>query len=457
MQSRGLLRWYMLLLSILSANSIIYARVSQITSSSAHVAQQVASSSECTFMVFIAGRNNLAGFAPRNIKQMAATGSNEHVNILVHFDGRLPGGVRTTRRYLILHNQIIHLNAQDPLTQAMDSGDPETVISFVDWSVKHFPAKQYVLLFWNHGFGIIDPQNGRLINTNELFTLNPVTNKLQLDRSIDLLDLIESPVAPRGVCWDDSTGNYLTNQKLEYALATITQRLGKKLDMVVFDACLMAMMEVASIVKQYSDYMVASQEVVLGPGYNYDELLKPFAKSSMSMEEFARHIVQSFFKTYDRVTEDYTQSAINMRLLDAVEKNIHEVAAILLDGLSKQTQFSVKQMIRSAAENSVHFDVDGYIDLHHFYRNLLAYIEHMHLQDAQAEFRFKMALQGMVQEGITLLEKAIISSVAGPNLAQARGLSIYLPKQRIHPSYKRTEFCQKNNWGNLLTQMLAHG
>ncbi len=42
---------------------------------------------------------------------------------------------------------------------------------------------------------------------------NPTTNKFELDRSIEYLDLFDYPdIDQRGICFDNSTGNYITNQ-----------------------------------------------------------------------------------------------------------------------------------------------------------------------------------------------------------------------------------------------------
>ena len=81
-----------------------------------------------------------------------------------------------------------------------------------------------MLVFWNHGTGIIDPATGKIINSVDLFTFNNATHKLDLDRSIGFLDFITIlEKEQRGICWDDSTGHYLTNQKLEEALSYITK------------------------------------------------------------------------------------------------------------------------------------------------------------------------------------------------------------------------------------------
>jgi hypothetical protein len=408
--------------------------------------------------VFMAGINNLAGFAPRNIKQMAAIGSNQNLHIAVHLDIRLNGNKKVSRRYYIEPNKINHVNAQDPATQQMDSGNPETAISFFNWCVDNCPAKHYVFIFWNHGYGIIDPQNGYAVDTSKLFHLNPAIRKLELDRRVDFLDLIEKPdVDPKGICWDDITGNYLTNQKLEYALEKMTQKIGRKLDIVVFDACLMSMIEIANILKKHAHYMVSSQEVVLGPGYNYKELLAPFAQpTAPDMQSFAKHIVTSYKKTYSNITNDYTQSAIDLDELNNLEKNIDLVSSLLLECLSLQYQQQVKSVITMCKNPSycTHFDLSSYIDLQHFYKNLLNNLSRMVLKDDSRRVSLISELRTALQAGLEIIQKTVIENVAGPNLAQASGLAIYFPDRKIHTSYKKTSFSKDNAWGTLLTRYI---
>src|SRR5438874_1339978 len=147
---------------------------------------------QCTFMPFMAADNNLSGFAARNLRQMSETGSSDSFNIVAQLDIRITGNKKITRRYYIEKNQILHVNANDPHSQQMDSGDPKTLVSFCKWAIEHYPADNYVLILWNHGTGILDPVKGRLFNPAELFVFNPSNNKLELDRTIGFLDFVNS-------------------------------------------------------------------------------------------------------------------------------------------------------------------------------------------------------------------------------------------------------------------------
>ena len=414
-----------------------------------------------TFIVYMAADNDLRSFAARNIKQMASIGSNEHINILVHLDIRVSGNKKITRRYFIEKNRILHVNSHDQATQCMNSGDPNTLISCCKWGIKDYPAKEYALIFWNHGTGIIDPPHGRIINPAELFSFNPSTNRLELDRSIGFLDLINClEPEQRGICWDDSIGNYLTNQKLESALATITKDYlkGNKLSIIGFDACLMSMIEIGNIVKNYAHIMVSSQEVELGMGWNYSAILYPFAKNSLDMNTFAQNIVDMYAKTYNSITNDYTLSAINLNSIESLEQNVDRVAQLLIEALNKQKNRTVKNALKASRNKLLctHFDEPTYVDLHHLYSNLLNNLGYFRFDDAKAGATITAALERKLSQGKELIDNIVIANTTGRNLKNAHGISIYFPERGMYTSYKDISFVEQNAWGAFLYKYLMN-
>ncbi len=409
-----------------------------------------------TIIVYMAADNDLRNFAVRNIKQMELIGSNNNCNILVHLDIRIAGNKKITRRYYIEKNRILHVNANDTSTQQMDSGDPQTLVSCCKWGIGSYPARNYALIFWNHGTGAVDPERGRVLNPAELFAFNPLTNKFDLDRSVAFLDLIEPDL--RGICWDDTTGNYLTNQKLNTALHFICTHFlqGEKFSIIGFDACLMSMIEVADIIKYYADIMISSQEVELGAGWDYTQLLAPLEQHRLGQEEFAQHIVATYGKTYAALTNDYTLSALFMKEIDLLESNINNVAQLLLDCLKVQKNDSVKNAIRASRSKlaCTHFDEPSYIDLHHLYFNLQKNIGAMSLITPEKNNSLLQKLKDELVYGQELIFSIVFANTTGKNLASAQGISIYCPERRIHPSYRNLPFAKQNVWVSLITQYL---
>lgn len=410
-----------------------------------------------TFMVYMAADNDLRAFAANNIKQMCSIGSNQHINILIHLDIRLNGNQKITRRYFIEKNKIVPMDEQ-ATAHHMDSGDPKTLITFCDWAIKNYPAQHYALILWNHGTGIIDPKYYKVINPTDLFMFNPSTHRHEIDRSIGFLDLLAyKRWLDRGICMDSSTGNYLNNQNLESAFGEICSRIlkNKKFDLIGFDACLMSMIEVAEIFEKYADVMVGSQEVELGTGWNYTRVLEPFATKQIDKVVFADHIVNSYTHSYRQITNDYTQSAINLAQTHQIRKNIDAIGRILVECLQNQQNNSVRVTIKSCRNKKIctSFDEPSYTDLHNFYHNLRENLPKMKVNTPKMNLLNE--LNRLLSEGMKLITSTVFSNSAGKNLARAKGLSIYFPENRIHQSYFQTTFAKTNHWAKFLSAYLG--
>lgn len=410
-----------------------------------------------TIIFYMAADNDLQKYAIRNIRQMATIGSTDTVNIVAHLDIK-SGKKKICSRFYVEKNKILEFN---PGAETMDSGDSQTLISCATWAIQRFPASKYMLIFWDHGTGIVDPTGSRIARATDLFSFNPITHKFDLDRSVDFLELVSAinSTDSRGVCWDDSTGHYLTNQKLIHALSTIKSGVmeGKKFNIIGFDTCLMSMLEVADMMKDYGDLMVSSQEVELGTGWNYQSMLFPFVKGTLQPRELARHIVSVYESTYGPHTNDYTLSALDLTYINDVIQNLNTITELLVSCLQLQQGNTVKSAIVLSRSRRLctHFDTPQYIDLHHFYRNLMINIKDFRLTNEQEGARLKKALLMKLEEGKNLIERTVFANVVGKNLAQARGISVYFPEQRIHVSYDKTTFAGHSLWPQFLQKMIA--
>lgn len=411
-----------------------------------------------TIIVYMAADNDLRHFSARNINQMAAIGSNQNLNIFVHLDIKIAGNKKITRRYFIEKNKIYHVNVDDPETQCMDSGNPQTLYSCCKYAVENFPAEHIGLILWNHGTGACDPQKGRIINPSEFFIFNPLTNRLELDRSIEFLDFIDPQL--RGICWDDSTGNYLTNPVLESTLDTICREIlhGRKFSVIGYDACLMSMVEIAYLVEPYAEYMFGSQEVELGTGLDYTAALKLFLSNrAPTPKELATHIVNTYYDTYVNITSDFTYSALDLSKMAALRSNINSVAITLQHCFAHQKDNSITNIIRTSRSRltCTHFNEPSYLDLHHLYSNIQANLRYFIFQPSFDGSGIVSMLGRLLQEGKDLIKNAVIANVAGKNLNRAQGISIYFPEKKLHPSYRFSPFALTNNWLNFLNLYLS--
>lgn len=414
--------------------------------------KQVHQEVDWDFFLLMAADNNLSYFAWNNIKQISQIGSNKNVRIIVQINE--PGSNKKTQRFLIKKNSAKPL-LFDPFIadKKMDTGDPNTLINFVVETFKVYPAKHIFCDLWDHGFGYLDPAKAKTFGFPELFQLNPSDMMLERNQLNDAFaNYINTQQEVRGICFDETHNSYLSNKALEYAFKTICTKLGRKIDVIGTDACLMQMLEFASLLSPYAHYMVGSQEIELGAGWNYKYILEPFLTKTLTPAELSKHIVQSYQRVYSRITHEYTLSAVDLTLVGALEQNVNNVGLLLRQCVAKQIDNSVKSTLMQCRNRNICqcFDIPDYVDLANLYQNILKNISRFKIKDDQTILN---QLETELSNGLQYLRACVIENTVGKNVKNANGLSIYFPERSIHSSYLHAPFQVKNNWVNLLVAL----
>jgi hypothetical protein len=400
--------------------------------------KQINPQKEWLLLIYMAANNDLYPYASRNIKE-AARNSPENAYIIIQTS---EPGTRKTRRYLIEKNKAICLNIE---TDKLDSGAVETLVDFITWSARHYPSEYIMLDFWDHGTGCLDPEYRRSINPAELFKFNPATMMLELDRSRSYLAIFEES---RGVCFDETYGTYLTNQKIEQALNLACLNLKKKIDIIGFDACLMSMIETAELIKNFAKFMIASQEVELGAGWRYDLVLNVLKNKKTEPETFAKHITEVYQKAYSEITNDYTLAALRLAETSSLTTEINKFAKKIIKCLDLKPDSNIKKQIRQI-KNMCCFDEPSYIDLKTFVLKTAYLIKDLFNSENEKLQALAQKLILSAKKISVIIDKFVISNKTGPNTNYAHGISIYLPEKIIHNSYKK-QFYFTTNWGRFI-------
>jgi hypothetical protein len=364
------------------------------------------------FLVYGAADNNLEPYLWVNMKQMELVGSDDDVAILVFACIHKPGQKKLTNKYLVMKDKSILLSSEPGL----DSGDPDTFLAACKWAFELYDAEHVAVVGWNHGSGV-------------------------LNRFL-----------PRGVCYDDTTGNFLTDVTLQDVLS----QLDRVIDIFGFDACLMAQIEMAYALRPYVNYMVASQQSIPDVGWPYDCVLKSLKSGNWEPEQFARAIPDCYKAYYKNKITDYTLSALDLSLLDPLVNNIHAVATLLTQLVRIQKSGTVTKAIAAAASKIARFDEPTYGDLAGFYSNLIPLVKTMRLLDSNLQGSALPNLLQFLQDGLSAMSRLVLVSVQGSAVRSARGLSVYLPSrgQSVHPSYYKTLFAA-TGWDDFLKTYLS--
>jgi hypothetical protein len=261
-----------------------------------------------------------------------------------------------------------------------NSGDPSTLQEFLRAVITAAPADRYGLVMWNHGAGI------------------------------------------RGFNFDDNDGNLepndrLNSSELAVALSTVLAdptlpRLGDQLDLLAFDACLMAMAEVGWTLRAYAKTVVASEDVVVADGYDYPAALSVLGGNPRQVDEqdLAASFVLSFQNAYlGNPRGADTHSAIISAQYDALAFALSNFTNQMLTRGTPADWLLVREARQASAsfQNSADFR-----DLGQFFRGIAARGVAPVIQQAAATV-------------VNALDSLVIARAS--DRRDTSGLSIYVP------------------------------
>jgi hypothetical protein len=291
---------------------------------------------EWTLMVFMNGDNNLEPFAIKDFREMAKVGSTNEVNIVVQLD-RIAGYTADAddwtdaRRFRVTRGMEPTSDAADPsFAQEVDMGAPDALADFVRWARMHYPAKRYGLVIWDHGAGwrlfMRDPSLNRAERAKRAATFDslvliaPSRDRARIATA--RIAGVDRPGPPfdhpvKSVSHDETSGSQLFNRAIQNVLER--ELAGARLDVLGFDACLMAMVETAYAMRNVAEVMVASEELEPGDGWQYERVLQPLVeRPSMTGKELGTQIVNAFKEEYQNKPMNTTLSAIDLRRVSAL-------------------------------------------------------------------------------------------------------------------------------------------
>ena len=322
-----------------------------------------------TLIIYMAGSDleTQNGSASADIQEMLSSGCDfSRVNIVL-----LAGGAESWRLGLSsgelsaiqLGSRGMRVLERFPLTSM---GAPETLSSFLSWSVERFPAQEYALVFWNHGGGPME-----------------------------------------GVCYDELFGrDHLSLSELSEALEASPFGPERPLSWIGFDACMMASLETAGVCVDYARYMIASQETEPAAGWDYSFLSR--AAEQAGGAEAGRAIVDAYMAA-NAENDSVTLSCIDLRKLGPVLRCVSDLFLSLRHELNAET-FSVLSNGRRDTRGFGRLTTLSEYDLADLY----------HLSEQYAEMAPQQA--AFLQKA---LEDAVVCSAAPQ--PHAHGLSIYSP------------------------------
>ena len=252
----------------------------------------------------------------------------------------------------------------------LNMGGASVLTNFLNYGYTNYSADKYDLIFWDHGMGVLGSENDVISN--------------------DYLDLKEIRAAL-------SNTKFNSNNKLEF---------------ILFRTCLNGTLEVADTIKDYAEYMIASQEVTLGyKGNNIFKVLNTIDSSDDGKQVGIKY-VDAYMNYINTLTNLYSSNASIYKTYSIIDlSKVSELEFALNDfikdiDLSKNYNQIARirsQMLQYGSDYSVYDS----IDLYNFVNNI------------------KSLSPTKAQKLLDCINNAIIYNKSSDT--RSKGLSIYLP------------------------------
>lgn len=327
-----------------------------------------------------------------DINEVEYIGSTAQVNFVAQVDRTDADSSWTdARRFLLTQDgdwQMVNSEVLAALGE-VNQGEVEALVDFARWGITEFPAQHYALIISDHGGGWT------------------------------------------GIGWDmTDNDDQLTMLELDDALTQITGELGRKLDFIGFDACLMAQYEVLKLLSPYADYAIVAEETEPAYGWAYDISLATFVQNpGMGVVELGKQIVDDYVYSYAQGEwSDAGYTGYDLNLIDLAQIPAADAALNAFARAVQANSRSVMSAIGDARNNAQFFggstpdeaDLQSSIDLIHFLTLLMDFSDNAEVNKAAADLR--AAVQALV-----------VHHAASAALPGANGVAIYFPRnQRVY-------------------------
>ncbi len=311
--------------------------------------------------------------ASQNLAEIMSVSPSDKVNFIIQTGGTAQWQTEgidseSLQRWELSNDGLTPVD-QQPLASM---GDAQTLGDFLSWGVQSYPADKYMVVFWNHGGG-----SAAGVEFDELF-------------DNDSLSLSE------------------VSQGLEAA--------GAPFEIIGFDTCLMASLENAAAISPYGRYMVASEELEPGGGWDYAAWLQTMCDNpELDGLEIGKAICDSYMAKCAANEED-TMATLSVTDLSAIpdlaakfDAMAGEMTGVTEDITSYQSFIQGVQRAENYGGNN---DDEGYTNMVDL-GDLAINTENVLSQTAEAL--------------LESLFNAVKYNVKGESRSEANGLSVYFP------------------------------
>jgi hypothetical protein len=288
----------------------------------------------------------------------------------------------------------------------INTGDPQVLADFVSFGIENYPADHYALIISDHGASW--PGVGADESSDE-----------------DGLSLAEL---------DQGISGGLAAAGLD------------KLDLLGFDACLMATYEVASSLAPLANRMVASQELEPGHGWNYTALDVVADDGEATVDELASAIIDGFEA---QATDEGDESEITLSEIDLTQMGAVDSALAAFTDVLVRSADGIGPAVGRSLAQSLGFGQSPDPDQDSFMTDLSIF---------SSQVGVDLLFASDAADALTrAINDAVLDRVDGQATKGATGLSIYFPPSEPYFDADYTALPNVGGWVDFLTAYYGKG
>ena len=388
----------------------------------------------------IDGASALAPYIQRQLSSLAKVCTNRFVAATAQLDAsRVP-----TRR------MVLDPTGRQPVLSLpnVDVGDPASLGDFVTWSSAICPADRTMLVLSGHGAAWQDSEVDALLGLDGASArrrarpTSPGPSVIHHPRSLFGRRASTARRTTRALLIDGGSRDYLSNAELGAVCEKIATGLGRPIDVLVFDACLMSAWEALHELRGSVSTVVASIDELSAAGIGLDGAAASITaqKGAMAATDVARTVATRFSPqaSFDScVAIDLSAAG----WVDALASFRTACAGLLswthADAAGRAPL--IKRALAAAANSVVKYQAGGLADV----RSLATALAGLP--------GLPQATRAALQSGTKALQGCVLALSSGEDYRQAMGLSIFSPGSRAtyqanRAEYGRLQFAQQTGW-----------
>ncbi|GHU61441.1 hypothetical protein AGMMS49983_01160 [Clostridia bacterium] len=270
------------------------------------------------------------GFASGDLEEMTQVRLPDNISVVIETGGARQwhnGAVADSNSRYLYDSEGLALVDQLP---SANMGDSRTLENFLQFCGTNYPADRQIVIFWDHGGGSVAG-----VAFDERYDYDALTLP-------EIRTAFESVVTP-------------SKQTPPY-------------EMIGFDACLMATIDVADSLNGLARYMVASQESEPALGWEYTGIFQALADApGMSAARFGQVICDTYYAACanEDLADEITLSVVDLGRVDTLMSAYYDIGAeSLIYACVEPSYFSeYGRAARSAVSYGGNNSWDGYTNM----------------------------------------------------------------------------------------------